>query len=1079
MAGIRIADILKNEYSNFLEFCLNADKKYRFELVGADFVAFRSQYGISREQIAQLRRLIESYETTPAPAHFANDDSVASKTSNIYDDKGCSTVNNVPSINSDAFIETSVDTDDNSGIQQDAVITAEIMLSSPVTEVDDIELELGANSTPVANRFSCESELPLYQFFSVSCEPFINMPLLESNIGVRAYNSLRTGRKKDGAIVSCKTVGDVLRLSPLQLSNYKNMGRLSIERIITALGPIVHSENGKPEMECLTTNLTVSADCRKQVLAMLHDENYDTSSFNDTEIAEFSKYMSACEIIGKEMAIAATNGSQAIVDVMQMFRGFYEEPLKLYEQKVRFDHAVCSLPIEIKKLPVEPFIYAYRTSVATYKSGFNISLYSEATVLDFVYAIRSDVGDTEAALNFAIPFVKWLKFDVTALCQPMRDCLEKQRYNAQFVFKQRMLGETLEAVGSIMGVTRERIRQIEKKVSQIITHSYNAQKNDHDILATIYALRGGDTVLRYDEIAAQVGDADAQMIWYLAKKDLINCETYHFSHQINAVVFGDESEHVALSSLLAELPVFIEKSEMPHYVADLVEKYGVAEELLRMQLRSTYKRAGKFYHRGRLTVVFMCDYILRTRFPNGYKISDESDQQRFLSYISEIFEQKGRMTARALDAKIGKVGVLIDRGKYIHHSYIDVDKEIINDVNAYIENSPRVVLSYIELFDTFSERFSGTQINNRYSLQGVLKLLSCPFVMRKDYVTKESDVSLDSEFERFVEQSGRVHKSVLLEEFNGLSEINIGFFCQRLTSIVVLDGGYYMHSSQLNISEDDYDEQRKFLLTAYSDTPASTRVLYNEYMMRFTDFMIRNNIESQGNLFGVLQYMFRREFFFSRPYISLSSDIDLTHHGVLMQHLSGVDSIEIEDLIDICDKKGIHFLSARTLMESIEPDFIRVGKTMLMRKELVGVDDDSVLDTAQQINEIVHVRGGYCASKNIDDFSWFPELNVPWNAYLLESVSALAGDLLTVLRINTSTSYTPVNVYIGDALVDEDTNSLILRLLIKESQIEAFSSKDDVFNWLQEQGLCNAKLPVFLETEGHLFYDGNGKLKVQ
>ena len=58
-----------------------------------------------------------------------------------------------------------------------------------------------------------------------------------------------------------------------------------------------------------------------------------------------------------------------------------------------------------------------------------------------------------------------------------------------------------------------------------------------------------------------------------------------------------------------------------------------------------------------------------------------------------------------------------------------------------------------------------------------------------------------------------------------------------------------------------------------------------------------------------------------------------------------------------------------------------------MRKELVGVDDDSILDTAQQINEVINVRGGYCASKNITDFSWFPELNIPWNAYILESVS--------------------------------------------------------------------------------------------
>ena len=88
-------------------------------------------------------------------------------------------------------------------------------------------------------------------------------------------------------------------------------------------------------------------------------------------------------------------------------------------------------------------------------------------------------GDITKALDFAIPFVKWLKFDVTELCQPMRDCLENQKDNAKFVVEQRMLGETLQTISDTMGVTRERIRQIENKVARIEAHSYDVQKADH------------------------------------------------------------------------------------------------------------------------------------------------------------------------------------------------------------------------------------------------------------------------------------------------------------------------------------------------------------------------------------------------------------------------------------------------------------------------------------------------------------------------------------------------------------------------------------------------------------------------
>lgn len=920
-------------------------------------------------------------------------------------------------------------------------------------------------------------ELPLYQLLSVEWEPYIDMPLSELDLGVRAFNCLHRGKKKDGTIVVCKTVGEVLKLSPLQLSNYRNMGRLSIDRIILVLGLIVLSGNEQREEKSLATALPVSRDCEKQVMAMLHSTGYELSDLSDSDKAAFWDYASASEIIGKELALDAVNGSGTVVDVMQMLRDYYKTHSELYERRKKLEDIVNSLSLEMKRLPVKPFILAYRVSVGEAKSSFTVSVDSETTVSDFLYSIRDGLIDQEA--DFIMAFVSWLKFDVAVLCRPMRYCIEKQRNNARWAFEQRVTGETLEAVGNAMGVTRERIRQLERKVAKSMAYAYHTQRKQHDVVAVLYAMKGGGAALRFDEVSQQVGDANAQLIWYLAKKDFINCDEYYFSHQSNVIIFGDGSADVDLLPLIEELPAVIEQSEMPHYISRFVEKYGVDPELLRIQLQSLYKCDGIFYHRGRFTVIFMCDYILRRKFPTGYKVSDSLDQQRFLSYLFEVFGRKSRMTAHALDTKINQVGVLIDRGKYIHPSYINVEKEIIDEVIDYIKNSPRAALTYTELFNTFSKRFMGTQINNKYCLQGVLRLSDCPFVLRKDYVTKEPDKNLALEFERFVEQNGRVHKSNLLEEFNGLSEVNLAFFCQRLSTIVVLDGGYYMHASQLNLCDADYEQQRNFLSAACSEAPISARLLFKEYKVHFMDFMTRNHIETHSNLFGILQYMFRKDFFFSRPYISLTNEHRLTHHHVLLQHLTHVNSIQIADLIDICQRNGISFVSSRTLMTSIEPDFVRIGKATLMRKEFVGIDDDSVLDTVLQINELVRANKGYCASKNIHDFSCFPKLNIPWNVYLLESIASLAGDLLTVLRMITTNIYIPIDIYLGDEFIAEDMDSLIIKVLQRENQLEPFASKEEVFHWLREQGLCNVKLPSFLETKGHLIYDDSGTLHIQ
>jgi len=942
-------------------------------------------------------------------------------------------------------------------------------------------------------------------------------------------------------------------LSPLQLSNIRNLGKTSIGLILSGLKRILessedptvidnnndrgneqtlnnfsatinkesnfvnsdelisHSRDGTIETDEKIKKGLISVECKKQMMAMLNDKEFDISNLNDFETAAFTEAIehrkcllkalrdkhhrnadlfnsdtvddaqieTKSRVIADEIALEVAKENHAKNEVLEILYDFYREPLEAYGLKIMFEQCVISLPARIRTLPVKPFIFAYHLSRGTKNSVLDCLLRDSSTVLDFSHLVSSNTENTTIVLRNAIPFVKWLHFDLTMIFRQLRDHLERQNKNAQYVFEKRVQGETFEKIGGTLERTREGIRQMERRVVRKISAAYHQQRKDRDIIAIISALLGGDTFIRFNELTSQIPIADAKLIWYLAKNKQLDCEFYFFSRQEKAIIFGKESDFNTLNIKIGDLPACIEKRVINQRITELVEESGFPEKFVRMLVDKAYKHNEMFYFRRSLTRAFLCDFILRTRFPNGYKIGDDSDQKRFAGYLLEFSQGKCQMTSRALDAKVSDLGILIDRGKYIHPSYINDVKDIINDVISYIESSSRVALTYAELYDTFAKRFFNTDIKNRYSLQGVLKLYGCPFIMRKDYITKDSDVNTSAEFERFIERNGKIHKSAILEEFNGLLEFNIMFFSQRLPNIVALDAGYYTHASWLVIDEDDYQKQRKFLMMVCNDTPASSRMLYDEYMLRFTDFIFRNNVESHGDLFGILQFMFREELFFSRPYISLRKDHDLTSRGVILQHISNMRSIDIDDLADMCRKSGINYLSLRSLIETVAPDFIRINQTTLMRKDITGLDDEIVFETAQQVLEIVHARGGYCASQNIEDFGWFQELDIPWNSYLLESVAALAGDLLTVLRINTSTICTPVAVFIGDDYINEDLNSLIIKLLFKENQIEPFKSKEDVFYWLQDQGLCNTKLPSFLETEGHLFYDESGKLQVQ
>ena len=99
-----------------------------------------------------------------------------------------------------------------------------------------------------------------------------------------------------------------------------------------------------------------------------------------------------------------------------------------------------------------------------------------------------------------------------------------------------------------------------------------------------------------------------------------------------------------------------------------------------MDIERKFHLYGTMYSKEAITVAFMCGYILKNKFPNGFKIGIQEETNRFRTYLIETFGTKGEMTNRAIEAKVGSIGVLCDRGKYVHADFINVDKSIIDAV---------------------------------------------------------------------------------------------------------------------------------------------------------------------------------------------------------------------------------------------------------------------------------------------------------------------------------------------------------------------------------------------------------------
>ena len=949
---------------------------------------------------------------------------------------------------------------------------------------EEKDMASSPETAPVADSAGNDGTTPLAVYFEVD-------PALYASVRLKRlpFNRRASGCLKRSKIM---TLEELLSLSEADILKIRNAGKGSVQNIKDVIQMYLEDPDRFPpdddadegaDTETQNPNHDGSAVQVREVLTnalsnMLRDMPYDTQSLLNYE----ADYMRRCEeakaLLGGEACLLALENPERMLPVLLCLMDFSREAVQKMEFRERIRTEIDRLSPQRRAKKLLAYLRYYVDGEVGWENVPDL-IPEDASVQDMLSLWEVFWQHRQEGMGAAqvLQFVQWLDYDIPQMVQRLRSALTCQGERGTYIIQQRAAGATLEQLGSILHITRERVRQVELKV----THKFvrNLKQRGYDLIQLIYAEKGGEDILQLSDVREFMDEQTAQILWHLIRRDHLSNPRYHYDANFDGIVFAGRIDMEQLNRAADSMPTFFMEAEREKLLAETAARYALPPKAFRQKVRDIYRVDGLCYHRSPLTVLQMCLFVLKERFPDGYKIADEEDQEYFLSGLRDTFGRKVNMTARTLDAKVGGYGLLCGRGKYLHPDYVEAPQSLMDEINQYIQDSPRTVLSYAEIYHALSDRFVGTKITNRYFLQGALKKYGCPFILRKNYVTKDQDVDLTEEFSRFVEERGDVYRADILEEFSAFTDANLGVLVNRCPEVITLDTCHYMHASRLYYTEEDRTQIGALLQDACHPVPISARSLLSDFTRRFPDFMTRNRIDSQGKLFGILQYLFRDKFHFSRPYIALEDMGNITRRDVVLRLLDTYDTVAIPDLVRMCKQKGTPFQSAIDLAVLIQPEFIRINETMLLRRHLTGLSDEVVMQAAQNIQESVRENNGYCAARNITDYRWYPPIQVEWNPFVLESVDTLAGDALPSLRVFSSVVDVPLTVFIGEEYAEEDMNSLTVKLLAARHREKPFASQGEVLRWLQEQGLCNVKLPDFLERDGYLVTDEYGRLQVR
>jgi hypothetical protein len=795
------------------------------------------------------------------------------------------------------------------------------------------------------------------------------------------------------------------------------------------------------------------------------NQDFNISNLSFKEIDILNEINQAKELLGDEICKELLkNPSEA-----RCFLELLSSYVKRF--KVLDDINERLLPARVK-----PLILAYKIDDGFKDSILELFKNKSIVYIEDLPKLLSVSIDTKMELQI-IAFIRWLSDDKVSIIQNEFKHIFKTERDKDII-KIRATGETLETVGKKYGITRERVRQLERKVLARF-ENFVRRIRPNNILQ---AFTQSDNVLTTEQIKNYLGELSSLYIYCLKKG---NSKKALWSEKLKSFIIGDRNWYEKLSEYIDRLPDRFEVSDLELHISNALPIYDthIDHNMALELILNEYKLMGNFYSKKitKKTDVYLA--VLERYYPYGIKLFDDFEMMRFRNYTNDLFgDIKISENNRAICARIADITILCDRGKYILPSRIRFDDKILDEIYQFIVGSKRNVIMFGELFERFkAELLEKTSIDNHFYLQGVLKYkYANNFFFTKDTLIKDINSEQDIQLliVEFIKKQGRiVTKEEVREEFLGITEAVLFAAIVNNPNVLLWDFGKYLHAEQLVVDDAIKGRLKKLLADYTAQGPISVRKIYNDIYILENDFLIVNNIEGYIALYSVFNFLFPDDYEFNRPYISLKGSKATTFNTVIQEYLSSFDEISISDFKDYIKSMSTGNISVSSkLLDDISDEFIRVDSDLLFKKDRLNLSKE-IIESIEETTLALIGSTGYLVVKKMLDYMFYPDIGVKWTPFLL--VSVVKYFCKRVKIINIATSYRYLNEIIVDSSLNiNDYDELLHYVLKQEVKYTSFKNVDEIKRFLLDQGLIVKNIPSSLFDKGYIKEEEYGGIKI-
>lgn len=824
---------------------------------------------------------------------------------------------------------------------------------------------------------------PYWQVFGLDPSDYEQLSIDDCDLSVRAHNRLM-GNK-------VRTVAALLKLSDSDLLALKGFGNQSVSDVRLFLkklsrgGTRVQSDAVEPEQYA-----PILYKYREQLISgdfSFVDENSVTPALRSS----IMRFREAHEILEPDLIQAVANGSSSAIDIYQVLLNYIEQT----NQECVCDAVVQSLPQNYLALDAS---FVARCYTSNYHSlpinAIGATPGEGETLRQFIYNNASLVIQKDPRFK---KFLSWCCSDVrTELNRFIDTKLEKDR--VRLIFRGRARGEKLGALGDQIGITRERVRQVEAKVIRTAHNIFSRDKYIYKLF-----LDFGSPNITGAAIEEYVGEYGKEAV-YLLKE--YSDHGYYYDHRMDLFSLDQLSQETGIYEeiygYIDSLPELFGVDKLDQYVEEGNKKYGLSDTLLRLLLLNNYRRTGDTYHRSRLSLAVVYSEILRKFYPDGIHIDDE-EINRFRCLVKdELGIDLGDRSNHAVISIISRTGILCGRGRYKYRE----DKEYLSPelkkrIHTYISTNPLPVLLINSVYSEFEEDLAAEGVDNRYYLQGILKeAFGDEWSFRRDYISKDSAFnSFYDAVTAFVSKAKTpVAKAEIKNHFPGITDIVLNMALSDPETLNLF--GLYINASRLRISESDIRYlHRQIELSLCDHDICYVRELFDKINLEYPELLSRNYITIPFGLFSLLEYLFSGDYNFSRPFIAREGSEIRSIASVLREMVAESDVISIGTILDFASEHHYSIASVLEFAAQCNGTHLMINDQELASFEYIGMTQEIAREVERQIKAEITAATPIA---HLTCLGQLPKLNVEWNTWLIYSLLRKWSQDLTV---GTSKSY--------------------------------------------------------------------------